>query len=232
LGKGGNVIADPRLGEDLLWRDVRIERFAEPVPALFLDRDGVIIEEREYISDPDQVELLPGVPELIHAARSLGCAVIEITNQAGIGRGYFGWPEFVQVENRISQLLAAQSVSIDAVLACPFHPDGQATYRNPSHPWRKPNPGMLLEAARQLNLSLPRSVLVGDNVTDQEAARSAGLGQGILVLAGHGLAYREASLQVATANFSVHVVKTPGDAAALLQLSQPRPPVPASSGAI
>jgi len=223
--------ADPRLGEDLLWRDVRLKPFADPVPALFLDRDGVIIEEKEYICDPNQVELLPGVPELIGAARSLGFAVIEVTNQAGIGRGYFGWREFVQVEDRISQLLAACGLSIDAIFACPFHPEGQPPYGNASHPWRKPNPGMLLEAARRLNLSLPRSILVGDNVTDQEAARGAGLAHGILVLAGHGQVYREASLQVATMNFSVHVVKTPGDAVALLRLARPSTPVPASFGA-
>jgi D-glycero-D-manno-heptose 1,7-bisphosphate phosphatase len=212
--------ADARLGDDLLWRDVRVKRFPDPVPALFLDRDGVVIEEKEYIHDPDQVELLSGIPELIRAARSLGMAVVEITNQAGIGRGYFGWREFVQVEDRVSQVLAGQGVSRDAVLACPFHPEGRPPYRIADHSWRKPNPGMLLEAARLLNLNLNLSMLVGDKVLDLQAARSAGLGCGVHVLTGHGLAHREASMQVATPNFSVHIVKSAGEAIPLLQLGQ------------
>ena len=206
----------PRLGDDLLWRDVRVERFAHPQPALFLDRDGVIIEEREYISDPDQVELMPGIPELIRAARSVGMAVVEITNQAGIARGYFGWNEFVQVEDRISQVLASHGVTVDAVFACPFHPQGQAPYRDADHPWRKPNPGMLLEAARRLNLDLHRSILVGDKVADQEAARAAGLAWGVHVLTGHGPAHEKAARAAATRNFPVHVVRRASEAVRFL----------------
>jgi D-glycero-D-manno-heptose 1,7-bisphosphate phosphatase len=124
------------------------------------------------------------------------------------------------VEDRVSQVLAGQGVSRDAVFACPFHPDGRPPYRIADHPWRKPNAGMLLEAARLLNLSLNRSMLVGDNALDQQAARSAGLRWGVHLLTGHGLAHREASLEVATPNFSVHIVKSAGEAVPLLQLSQ------------
>lgn len=207
---------DPRLGNDLLWRDVRVERFAHPAPALFLDRDGVIIEEMEYISDPGQVELMPGIPELVRAARSLGVAVVEITNQAGIARGYFGWEEFVEVENRVTRVLAGQDVRVDAVFACPFHPQGRFPYQHPNHPWRKPNPGMLLAAAERLNLDLSQSVLVGDKVADQEAARAAGLAFGIHVLTGHGPAHEEASRAAAAKNFPVHVVRRPSEAVRLL----------------
>src|SRR5260221_14436857 len=83
--------ADARLGEDLLWCDLRLPRSHHPLPALFLDRDGVIIKETIYLSDPDEVELLPGIPQLIRAARALGLAVVEVTNQAGISLGYLGW---------------------------------------------------------------------------------------------------------------------------------------------
>src|SRR5262249_34005806 len=153
---------------------------------LFLDRDGVIIEEMIYLSDPDAVALLPGIVDLIRTARAHGMAVVEITNQAGIARGYFGWSEFVKVEDRLTQMLAGQGVGVDAVLACPFHSEGMEPYRVEDHIWRKPNPGMLLEAGRLLNLALARSVLVGDKVMDAQAARGAGLACAVHVLTGHG----------------------------------------------
>jgi D-glycero-D-manno-heptose 1,7-bisphosphate phosphatase len=199
------LFQDRRLGSDLLWRDIRTGRFPQPAPALFLDRDGVVIEEKNYISSPEQVVLLPGIPELIGAARQLGMAVVEVTNQAGIGRGYFGWPEFVRVEDRIAALLAGHGVTIDAVFACPFHPEGRAPYRHPNHPWRKPNPGLLIEAAEEMNLALDRSILVGDKDLDQLAARNAGLKLGIHVLTGYGRECESSACAVASHDFTVHV---------------------------
>jgi len=209
---------DTRLGADLLWRDVRVTRFPRPVPALFIDRDGVIIEEKLYLSNPDDIELLPGAPELIRAAHELGMAVVEITNQAGIAHGYFGWPDFVRVENRLTEILAGHGVAAAAVFACPFHPQGRTPYRDASHPWRKPNPGMLLEAARLMNLALERSVLIGDKVSDLEAGRAAGLALGIHVLTGHGREHEPASAAVASSSFPVRVVAGAGEAAHLLRL--------------
>ena len=207
---------DPRLGADLLWRDVRIERFLAPAPALFLDRDGVIVEEKLYLSNPDDIELLPGVHELICGAHELGMAVVEITNQAGIAHGYFGWPEFVRVENELANMLSEQGVEADAVFACPFHPQGRTPYRHENHPWRKPNPGMILEAARLLNLALDRSVLIGDKVSDLEAGRAAGLLLGVHVLTGHGREHEAASRAVASARFPVTVVACAHEAVRLL----------------
>lgn len=208
--------ADRRLGDDLLWRDVRVQPFRRPTPALFLDRDGVIVEEKLYLSSPSQVELLPGIIEVIRAARTQGMAVVEITNQAGIAHGYFGWFEFVQVENRIAEIMADQGVRLDAVLACPFHPNGVDPYRAQDHPWRKPNPGMLLEAARLLNLALQHSVLAGDKALDLEAARSAGLHTGFHVLTGHGAAQQAASGAVATRDFAVHIISRADEAVPVL----------------
>jgi len=208
--------ADPRLGSDLLWREVRVKRFPRPMPALFLDRDGVMIEEKEYIRNAGAVELLPGIAELIQAARSEGMAVVEVTNQAGIARGYLGWPEFVEVENRVRELLAQQGTEIDAVFACPFHADGIAPYNLPNHPGRKPNPGMLLEAARLLYLDLSESVLAGDKASDLGAARAAGLACGIHLLTGHGRSEREPSCALATDSFPVHVAAGAADAVAFL----------------
>lgn len=207
---------DARLGNDLLWRDVRVARFAHPVPALFLDRDGVIIEEKNYLAKPEDVELLPGIPELIGAARKLGMAVIEVTNQAGIGRGYFDWSDFVRVEDRLTHLLAERGAAIDAVFACPYHPEGRAPYRQPDHAWRKPNPGMLLEAAQLLNLALDQSMMAGDKDLDQLTAKAAKLKYGMHMLTGYGRESEAAARAVATDNYPVHVLRGGHEAAALL----------------
>ncbi len=204
------------LSPDLLWRDVRIPRFERPAPALFLDRDGVIIEEKRYLSDPAGVQLLPGAVDLIRQAHSLGLAVIEVTNQAGIGRGKYGWPEFAAVEGRLTELLTAARANIDAVFACPFHPDGQGPYRHANHPWRKPNPGMLVEAAALLNLDLAKCMLVGDKASDIEAARAAGLNAAIHVLTGHGRGEAARSRTAAGALFQVWVVPGAGSVLPLL----------------
>jgi len=221
---------DPRLGEDLLWREVRIARFPRPVPALFLDRDGVIVEERIYLSDPRDVKLLPGIVELIRAARALNMPVVEITNQAGIAHGHFTWSDFVRVENELTRILDEHGVAVDAVLACPYHPQGRPPYKKPDHPWRKPNPGMLLEAGRLLNLNLKSSVLVGDKVADLEAARNARLACGIQVLTGHGKEHTSACAALNSNEFPVHIVPGAGDAIPFLRqaaIADWEPPVSA-----
>lgn len=210
---------DPRLGRDLLWRDVRAARFARPVPALFLDRDGVIIEEMGYIARPEDVRLLAGIAELIAGAKALGMAVVEVTNQAGIARGYFGWSDFVRVENRVTELLAAQGACIDAVFACPYHPEGRGPYRLADHPWRKPSAGMIHEASKLLNLDTRESVLVGDKELDQMAARAAGLKFGIHVLTGYGKERQAAALSAASETFAVQVACGASGCLPLLQAS-------------
>src|SRR6202041_1927317 len=87
--------------------------------------------------------------------------VVLITNQAGIGRGYYGWREFAVVQNALTRALESQGAFLDAVYACPFHPDGKGAFAHPDHPARKPNPGMILRAADDLGLHLDRSWLVG-----------------------------------------------------------------------
>ncbi len=221
MASAREMFQDSRLGSDLLWRDVRVRRFPSPAPALFLDRDGVIIEEKGYIAKPEDVELLPGIPDLIGAAKRLGMAVIEVTNQAGIGRGYFGWADFVGVENRLTDLLAGRGVSIDAVFACPYHPEGTFPYREANHAWRKPNAGMLLEAADLLNLALDQSVMVGDKALDQLTAKAAKLKFGIHLLTGYGRANEAASRALASDGFPVRVLPRADEAIAVLYASRP-----------
>ncbi len=170
-----------------IWREVRrAPTGAAPRPALFLDRDGVIVEEVDYLHRVADVRLVPGAARVIAAANALELPVVVVTNQAGIGRGHYGWDEFAAVQARILSDLERAGAALDMVLACPFHPEGTGAYRVANHPARKPRPGMFLEAARALSLDMARSWVVGDRLIDLEAGRAAGLAGGLHVLTGHG----------------------------------------------
>lgn len=174
-------------------------------PALFLDRDGVLIEERSYLSDPDGVALIEGAIPTIAAARAAGHAIVVVTNQSGIGRGFFGWPQYAAVETRMLALLERGGAGVDAILACASHPQGGKPPYDDDHPWRKPRPGMLLAAAERLELDLAASSIVGDKAADIEAGRAAGLARGFHVATGHGDAQeRRAALALAGVAFQVH----------------------------
>jgi D-glycero-D-manno-heptose 1,7-bisphosphate phosphatase len=174
------------------WCEVRRKPAdCRPRPALFLDRDGVIVEDVGYIGRPEDVALIEGAGEAIARANRLGFAVVVVSNQSGIGRHYFGWPDFARVQSRIADALSQAGAELDMVLACGFHPDAvDPAYRHPSHPWRKPAPGMILAAAEHLTIDLGRSWIVGDHASDIRAGRSAGLKAGIHVMSGHGPADR------------------------------------------
>ena len=192
-------------------------------PALFLDRDGVIVVERHYLHRPDEVEVIPGCAETIRAAHAAGWFVVMVTNQAGIGRGLFDWPDFAAVNARIHEDLAASDAQIDMVLACPFHPDARRSYRSAAHPWRKPAPGMLLAAAQVLPIRLNESVIVGDRGGDLGAGRAAGCRLGILVSTGYGARERSAAAAMQTDRFAVGYADSVGDVAALMGWSAPDP---------
>lgn len=174
--------------DDSLGIWVRVPRQAEgtPRPALFLDRDGVIVEDPGYLSSPGGLRLIPRAAGLIVLANCRGVPVVEVTNQAGIGRGYYGWREFTEVETALADALAQEGAAIDAVFACPYHRDGVSPWAHPDHPARKPRPGMLLAAAKLLNLDLKRSWIVGDRLADLQAGHAAGLRGGLHVLTGVG----------------------------------------------
>ena len=187
-------------------------------PALFLDRDGVLVAEVGYLHRPEEARLIPGAAALIAAANRAGLAVVLVTNQAGIGRGTYGWAEFQATQERLSADLAAGGAALDMVLACPFHAQGEPPYRHPAHPCRKPRPGMILRAAERLGLDLDGSWIVGDRAIDLEAGRAAGLAGGAQVLTGHGAAERDAALEVATERFRVLGAESVAEVAALLPL--------------
>ncbi len=187
-------------------------------PALFLDRDGVLVAEVGYLHRPEDVRLIPGAATLIATANRAGLPVVLVTNQAGIGRGTYGWAEFQATQTQISADLAAGGAALDLVLACPFHAEAAPPYRHPAHPCRKPRPGMILRAAERLGLDLAGSRIVGDRALDLEAGRAAGLAGGVQVLTGHGAAEREAAREVATGRFRVLGAESVAEVPALLPL--------------
>ena len=153
-------------------------RYAEPMsfPAVFLDRDGTLMREVNYCSDPKQVEIFPGVPEALLRLKKAGYKLVVISNQAGIGRGYFSEAQYRLVEAEVARAL--RPATLDAVYFCPDHPE-RATAR------RKPGTGMILEAQKDHNLDLARSFFIGDKAIDVECGRNAGL-RTILVRTGYG----------------------------------------------
>lgn len=153
-------------------------------PALFLDRDGVIVEEIEYLHRVEDVKLIAGVEKIIVACNQKHLPVVLVTNQSGIGRGLYGWREFASVQDKIMKTLSSLGAHIDMVLACAYHDQAISPYKVDDHSWRKPNPGMLMAAAERLKINLSLSWIVGDQPSDIEAGRAAKLGGGVLVLSG------------------------------------------------
>lgn len=151
-------------------------------PALFLDRDGTLMEEVDHCRDPALVKAYPGASKELSRAKAIGWATIIITNQSGIGRGYFTEEEFRAVQ---SELLRQLGNVIDASYMAPDHPD------TPS-PRRKPAPGMILEATAEHGIDLSRSWMIGDKAIDIECGRNAGV-RTILVETGYGLKTAECS---------------------------------------
>lgn len=177
-------------------------------PGLLLDRDGVLVVERNYLHRPQDVELIPEALQLIRQARANGIPVAVVTNQSGIARGLFGWEDFFAVEQQIGRLLAENGTSVDLTAVCPFHPEFTPGYCTEHDRWRKPGPGMLHFAGERLGLDLRRSWLVGDKANDIRAAKAAGLA-GAVFLRGQ---YREEDAAAACADegFAVRVVEETG----------------------
>jgi D-glycero-D-manno-heptose 1,7-bisphosphate phosphatase len=153
-----------------------------PRRALFLDRDGVINVDHGYVHRVDRFEFVPGIFDLVRFwTNELQQPVVVATNQSGIGRGYFDERAYADLTHWMCERFAAERASIAGVYHCPYHPQhGIGEYRR-DHPWRKPNPGMFLQAASDLDLDLAQSALVGDRMSDIAAALAAGIGLRILL---------------------------------------------------
>lgn len=150
-------------------------------PALFLDRDGVINVEKNYVHRIEDFEFLDGIFDLCRAAAERNMPIVVVTNQAGIGRGYYSEGQFQTLTNWMLAQFADEKVPLAAVYFCPYHPEhGVGTYRKESFD-RKPNPGMLLRARDELGLDMARSILIGDKGSDIAAAKAAGVGVTVLL---------------------------------------------------
>ena len=149
-------------------------------PCLFLDRDGVIINDCHYISKPGDVKLRQGARELIAMAKKEDFRTVIVTNQSGIGRGVFGWPEYNQVTKRMLELLGKEG-EVDAIYA-----NGYVSGGGIGH-WRKPGAGMLIEAKADLGVNIKRSILVGDRLTDIQAGYNAGVKRLVYIRSEHKL---------------------------------------------
>ncbi|MCE9618519.1 MAG: HAD family hydrolase [Planctomycetes bacterium] len=146
-------------------------------PAVFLDRDGTLIDNPGDLGDPEQVKLLPGVPEALKILLENHFKLIVVTNQGGVARGKYSEDAVALVHARIEQMLRAQlrlPAVIDGFYFCPFHPLATLEHYKREHPWRKPAPGMLLAAALEHAIDLPRSWMVGDQERDVAAGAAAG----------------------------------------------------------
>jgi len=154
--------------------------------AVFLDRDGVINEEVEYLSRPEQLRLIPGAAEAIGALNRREIPVIVVTNQAGLARAFFPEAQVMAVHRALAAVLQQAGARVDRFYYCPHHPTaGLPPYRVDCD-CRKPKPGMVLQAADDFGLDLSRCILVGDKVSDLEAGRRAGC-RTILVKTGYGV---------------------------------------------
>ncbi|MBT3170939.1 MAG: HAD family hydrolase [Rhodospirillaceae bacterium] len=202
--------AELPLDESGMWREVRcLPAAAAPRPALFLDRDGTLIELVDYLSKAEDVRPIAQAIALTAQATANNMPVIMVTNQSGIGRGYYGWHEFAAVQTAVLAVVAAGGGQIDAVYACPAMPESGAACR-------KPNPGMLLAAADDLSLDLSQSWIVGDAASDLAAGMRAGLRRGWLVATGYGEAERDQALHLRSGGFDVTVDRPLSELAELL----------------
>lgn len=153
--------------------------------AVFLDRDGTINVEKDYLHRDSDFAFIPGVPEAIGRLNAAGFLVVVVTNQSGVARGYYDEAAVHALHEHIQQQLAAGGARIDAFFHCPHHPtEGVGAYRFDCD-CRKGSPGMLLQAAREHGIALDRSFIVGDKLADIEAGHAAGC-RSILVRTGYG----------------------------------------------
>jgi D-glycero-D-manno-heptose 1,7-bisphosphate phosphatase len=153
--------------------------------AVFLDRDGTINVEVGYLSDPDELELIPGAAEAVARLNDAGFIVVVVTNQSGVARGYFTEEDVHAVNRRMVDVLQSEGARIDGIYYCPHHPEfGSDVYRKDCE-CRKPNTGMVKRAVEDLDIDISRSYVVGDHVGDVLLGVNAGA-HSIHVLTGHG----------------------------------------------
>jgi D-glycero-D-manno-heptose 1,7-bisphosphate phosphatase len=158
-------------------------------PALFLDRDGVINVDHAYVHKKEDFEFIDGIFDLCRKAKELGYLIIVVTNQAGIGRGYYSERDFLKLTDWMKQVFSSENAEINEVYHCPYHPEqGIGEFKKDSE-LRKPNPGMIFQAAKDYDINLEQSLIIGDKVSDIQAGINAGLGRNFLFTPKQGKQY-------------------------------------------
>ncbi|MCF7791052.1 MAG: D-glycero-beta-D-manno-heptose 1,7-bisphosphate 7-phosphatase [Victivallales bacterium] len=163
--------------------------------ACFLDRDGVLIDEVNYLASPDKVSIIPHALKALSILKEYNYKIIVITNQSGVAKGYFTEKEITEIHAEIDRLLAQNNLSIDKYYYCPHHPEGKVEGYNINCDCRKPKPKLILQASDEFNINLKQSFLIGDKVSDLSAADKAGC-QAVLVKTGHGMEHIEQARQL------------------------------------
>jgi D-glycero-D-manno-heptose 1,7-bisphosphate phosphatase len=153
--------------------------------AIFFDRDDTLIEDPGYINNPDQVVLLENVPETLIALKGMDYKLVVVSNQSGVARGILTEETLSKIHKRLEQLLAEKGTSLDRIYYCPYHPEGVIPKYRRDSDMRKPNPGMLLAAGKDLDIDLKESWMVGNGVRDVEAGARAGCRTILLDSRGH-----------------------------------------------
>ena len=153
--------------------------------ALFVDRDGTMIVDKVYLSDPEQVEFLEGSVKALRLAKKMGLTIVIVSNQSGVARGMFDCSTVEKVNGRMLEMLASDGIEVDGFYYCPHHPQGRVPEYTLACDCRKPAPGMLEEAAKQLNINLHKSYVIGDKLDDFNLGRVVGA-QSYLVRTGYG----------------------------------------------
>jgi D-glycero-D-manno-heptose 1,7-bisphosphate phosphatase len=189
-------------------------------PAIFLDRDGTIIREANYLADPERVELLPGAAEGIRRLAAAGFRIVVVSNQSGVARGYFTEVEVLKVNLRLRELLAGEAAKLDGIYWCPHLPDGSQPEYAKDCDCRKPGTGLLTKAVKDLHLDLAGSWAIGDKASDVECGKRLGL-RTILVLTGYGEKTRAAGFS--PGGQPDHVVQNLGEAANTILAASHRP---------
>lgn len=167
---------------------------------IFFDRDGTLNTEVDFLSRPEELELIPHAARAIREANECGVKVFIITNQSGIARGLFSETDLAAVHKRLLALLAREGAHVDGIYFCPHHPDyGTPRYRKLCS-CRKPKPGMLRKAVKEHGVRLRDSFVIGDRCVDMEAGRAAGCGTA-LVLTGYGSVERDECVKKGKVDF-------------------------------
>lgn len=159
-------------------------------PAVFFDKDGTLVPDIPYNVEPALMELVPGCGAALRAVREAGYAIVVVSNQSGVARGYFEEAAVAGVEARLRMLLQGEGIELDGFYACFHHPGGVRPGYAVACACRKPEPGLLLAAARELDLDISRSWMVGDILDDCEAGKRAGC-RSVLIDAGNETEWRD-----------------------------------------